>query len=81
VILSLLQSYALFVADTQGSAKPPPWAIIYSALRASIARHDNCTSDRTLKRYPDAGRNIVRVVVGATKFTIVIDVSGNPVAP
>jgi hypothetical protein len=26
LILSLFQSYALFVAGTQGSAKPPPWA-------------------------------------------------------
>ena len=26
LILSLFQSYALFVVGTQGSAKPPPWA-------------------------------------------------------
>jgi hypothetical protein len=27
-ILSLLQSYVLFTAETQGSAKPPPWVCV-----------------------------------------------------
>jgi hypothetical protein len=39
LILSLFQSYALFAPGTQGSAKPPPWAIILPALRASIVAH------------------------------------------
>ncbi len=32
-ILSLLQSSAFFVTDTQGSAKPPPWAKFLLRLR------------------------------------------------
>ncbi|HEX3445927.1 MAG TPA: hypothetical protein VHS80_14515 [Chthoniobacterales bacterium] len=35
LILSLFQSYALFVAGTQGSAKPSPWAEFCNRFEAN----------------------------------------------
>jgi hypothetical protein len=41
VFLPLLQSGPRLTFNTQGSAKPPPWAILWSALRASLAKIDS----------------------------------------
>ncbi len=38
-VLSLYQSYAVFVIDTQGSAKPPPWAESYHAFGVPARFH------------------------------------------
>ena len=44
--LPLLQSYTYFYCLTQGSAKPPPWAILSRGFAAKISRR--CKSDKLL---------------------------------